>query len=478
MKKFKILFIIMFFLILLLPILYLNTEPGAVSKLDNAYYPDRPSWTEAGSVQTYIKEWKDYIEKRLGYRDEMITGYQFLHDRLWGELIHPSYIYGRDGYIFGGGSRYSYNQRLPYTEFHEDFARALLQMKNYCEARGIYFVFMFEPAKARVLSDYLPAGGAYRLDYAEELISKLTEYGVPFVDNYDILRDKFLAGEQVYNRKYDANHWNFLGAYYGVNNLLQNIKTVHADQHINDKSEFRISEKRVNSLPVSQFYIEEDVPVWEPLTEFEDRTEWYAEALHLDEQHRYFISLHNPVRAAEGARRALFFQGSYMNNGRHILTANAFADYTAVHDYQNALDFSYYLDIFQPDIVVFEQADYSLTDSYYDAEKLHRFRLPADYDPAVQKLPVRTATKQPKADLVETSKLATVKLTEIPEDIHQLYLVINDDVHLNFTTDNQDYALCGINLDEVSEKELLQSTIIGVGDNYLYQWTMQDLLIP
>ncbi|MFQ9801588.1 MAG: hypothetical protein ACLR23_24760 [Clostridia bacterium] len=63
--------------------------------------------------------------------------------------------------------------------------------------------------------------------------------------------------------------------------------------------------------------------------------------------------------------RVLFFQGSYVN-GRRRFIESRIKEYDSIHNYENVLDFDYYFNIFQPDCVIFETAEYTLSASYFD----------------------------------------------------------------------------------------------------------------
>ena len=41
-----------------------------------------------------------------------------------------------------------------------------------------------------------------------------------------------------------------------------------------------------------------------------------------------------------------------------------------MHDYQNVLNFPYYVNMFQPDCVIFEVAEYTFSNEYFDYEKM------------------------------------------------------------------------------------------------------------
>ena len=49
---------------------------------------------------------------------------------------------------------------------------------------------------------------------------------------------------------------------------------------------------------------------------------------------------------------------------------NAFGEYIYVHDYQNVIEFPYYYEMFQPDCVIFEVAEYTFANIYFDYEMM------------------------------------------------------------------------------------------------------------
>ena len=54
---------------------------------------------------------------------------------------------------------------------------------------------------------------------------------------------------------------------------------------------------------------------------------------------------------------------------------NSFAEYIAVHDYQNVMNLDYYFNIFQPDCVVFEVAEYAMLDDYFSFDTMKAMEL-------------------------------------------------------------------------------------------------------
>ena len=140
MKIIRIAFICIFSIILLLPVAFFNFTPNAISEIDNRKLAENPFSAE-GDLTTNIE---NYVNDRIGFRDEMITGYTVLNDKLFNNMVHPSYSYGKDGYVFGSGITVSNN----FGEYHVDFANMVKSIQDYCTAREIPFFVRIQSRKA------------------------------------------------------------------------------------------------------------------------------------------------------------------------------------------------------------------------------------------------------------------------------------------------------------------------------------------
>ncbi len=362
MKVLKSITIIIFAAILLVPMVLFNFEPNSVSTIDNRVLTENP-FTLDGDLSENIE---NYVNDRIGLRDELILGYTVLNDGLFGKMVHPSYTYGKDGYVFGSGIRTDDY----FSEYHVAFADMVLQLQTYCEERGVPFLFVFNPAKPAVLTEHLADGINYNRQWVDKFFAELDERGVNYLDNTVTMRELTDEGIAVFNRKYDANHWNDVGAFYGTNKMLERLQADLPNVHINSLDEFSVGEEVMTSLPVSNFPINETVPLVELTADYTDETERYRSELQIDPSYRTFGYYQNPLRQSEGAPSALVFQGSYMNNFGYKYLLNSFGEYAMVHDYQNVMDLPYYFNIFKPDCVIFEVAEYTFLDSYFSYDKM------------------------------------------------------------------------------------------------------------
>lgn len=382
MKCIKIIFTVLFAIILLIPIAAFNFDEDAVSAIDNRQLAQNPLEADGDLTQNI----QDYVNDRIGLRDEMILAYTLLNDRLFDKMVHPSYVYGKEGYVFGAGL----DVETQYTEFHEAFADMVKKIQDYCDERNVPFLFVFNPAKPAVMTEYVPTGINYNRDWVEQFFDALDKRGVRYLDNTAVLREKFEEGIMVFNQKYDANHWNDWGAYYGTQAMLEELRKDLPSIHITQTEELNISETLETSLPVSEFPINEMVPVITVKTPVQNISGVYSKELELNPSYKTFGYYVNQTRLEEGAPRALVFQGSYMNVYGYKYMANSFGEYIHVHDYQNVMDFSYYYNIFQPDCVIFEVAEYTFLNMYFNYESMCAMQLNPTLESAVSSYETQT----------------------------------------------------------------------------------------
>ena len=359
MKKISnIIYILCFLLILAVPLCFTETAENVRSEYDNRLLAELP---EAGDAD-FSGRFESYLRDRIGFRSKMMDTYQMLNDRIAGELTHPIYTYGKQGYVF-----FRMHDTIRYGWYHKTFADAVLKMKEYCNARGAEFYFVFDPEKISVYRQYLPNGVNYDDQWADELLEYMESLGIKCVNNKALLTE-LSKEEQVFNVKYDAGHWNDLGCFYATNNLW---RTIHRD--FPEVTEYKIEEFDTGTgigkyLASSHFPVNEEVPSYRLKTGWNDISYQY-DALDLNKNYSYFRYYVNNAPGSEALPRMLVFQGSYYNRSPQFLAGRA-KEYIGVHNYQNVLDLDYYFNIFHPDLVVFEAAEYTFSDTYFDSSRM------------------------------------------------------------------------------------------------------------
>lgn len=411
-KTAGILYVSCFLLFLLIPLALINTEEDIKSDFDNRSLIEWPEIDEAGFEDGV----ESYIQDRIGFRDEIVTGYQLLNDKIAGELTHPIYTYGQDGYMFFG-----MHNNIEYGTYHQTFAEAVVQMRDYCEDRGVPFYFMFDPEKISVYRRYLPKGVNYNDEWVEEFLSYLNDHGVNVVNNRDLLIRKSYE-EQVFNRQYDAGHWNDLGCFYATNNLW---KLVHKDfPAVTEYSldDFDITTTVGQYLASSKFPVNEKVPVFNLKTTWEDVTGDYT-GLKQNRSFPYFAYYVNNAEEAKSLPKMLVFHGSYYNRGPKFFVGRA-REYIGIHDYQNVLNLAYYFNVFQPEMVVFEVAEYTVSDEYFNLNKMTNLNFNDTIDAIVNEEAARASLSSYKTTLnVIPNKGYDEVYLNCPAETNEAYLL-------------------------------------------------------
>ncbi len=382
-KILKSALIVIFCAIILIPMVLFNFKKDAISEIDNRKLAESPFTKKDGE---FTKNLTDYVSDRIGLRNDMITFNTIFNDKIFNEMSHPNYSYGKNGYVFGAGISID----APFWNLHRYFAKMVKAIQDYCEQRNVPFVFVFNPAKPAVYKEYIASGINYHREWVDQFLAELDAYDVNYVDNTVELINQKKAGNRVFNVKYDANHWNSLGAYYGTKSALLNLQQFLPKIQICSLDNMNRTLETFKYLPNSKFPINESAYWYSPKDlQVTDVTSTYKTEIQLHNSYRHFGYFVNDDAKALGAPKALVFQGSYMNVYGMQFFQNAFSEYISVHDYQNVMNFPYYFNIFKPECVVFEVAEYTFNQTYFDYEVLKRFSV----NPTLDSL---TATEQAK----------------------------------------------------------------------------------
>lgn len=358
--------VLLFALINLIPIALFCWEPEVVSEIDNRMLAENPFSPELRNQDCDLTQAiENYVNDRIGLRDDMILSYTLLNDKLFGKMVHPIYRYGKEGYVFT-----QIGQRFVYDEYHQIFLDMVETLQNYCEARSIPFLLVLEPDKTSVYREYLPSDVRFDDSWIETFLGELDRRGIPYLDNTVTLLERKEAGDMVFNQKYDAVHWNDLGAYYGCNAALEALQVWFPGVHINTYDELEVSSTLQTTLPVSRFPIHELVPEITLPSQAINLGNEIAPEVARDPEFPRFGWFVNQQRLDEGAPKVLVFQGSHMNGFGLKYFENGLGEYICVHSYQNVINFPYYINIAQPDCLVFEVGFNAIADSHFSQTRM------------------------------------------------------------------------------------------------------------
>ena len=136
--------------------------------------------------------------------------------------------------------------------------------------------------------------------------------------------------------------------------------------------------------------------------------------------------------------KLLSFEGSYLltNDRTEKFIANHFSETIVVHDYQNVFNINYYLNIFKPDIVLFEMADYTFQEYYFARYYMETMQLQPvlNVDNFIQKGELQYS-KEINGEYI------TYIIKNPDESFDYKYLMTDDDVYDLYKYDNENIAL-------------------------------------
>jgi len=202
-----------------------------------------------GRIQRFPVLFEKYFNDSLTFRKEIIHFQSLLSFGLFGSSPVPDKVLvGHDGWLFYCDKSKG-DEMGAYLGMHlldptalSTIRSRVIALERWLAARGIQFVLMIAPNKSTIYSEWLPRsyaqkGSPHRTD---QVIALLQQAGVPVLD----LRPTLMAhkGERLQYYKTDS-HWNYLGAFYGYEQLMARLRLALPAARQRRLEDFRIEEK-------------------------------------------------------------------------------------------------------------------------------------------------------------------------------------------------------------------------------------------
>lgn len=420
----KKIFIGLLLFIIIIPIMNLNTKENQVSEIDNRTLTDLFPEEKEGKKQSFSfplmsMQFEDYLSDRIGLRETMLEVYGNGYHSIFGVLKHPSYEYGKDKETF-----YSFADEPTDKEFVDNFNNFMGTVDRYLESRGIDFVFAANPSKNHIYPEKIPEYVHTSYGNMDYLRTLLPNNFFPSVDNISYLQNADKT-ERVFDERFDVGHWTEYGAILGINNMIEPFREKHPSIGKISLEQFTRQETVAEYLPNSKIRVNEKIVKYNPKNPQHVNPEEYqaklARELKLHPTHRTFRIDQNPNNP--DAPSLMIFRGSFMNHKEDLYT-DAFSEVIGIHNYENIYDIDYYLNLFKPDIVLFEVAASAFSSSYFNPVSLKSVK----FNPQYERL---SGLKETKAspELLEQIKVSIQKkdvLTDMaikhPAQFNYLYV--------------------------------------------------------
>lgn len=228
-----------------------------------------------------------------------------------------------------------------------------------------------------------------------------------------------------------------------MNSILENLQQFYPLLPLNKEEDFIIGRELNTTLLQSLYPINEYSPVFtiKNSEKIKDITEVYEDEVELDPNYRHFQYTVNEEVKKSGSPKTLVFQGSYMNGKGAKFLQNSLGEYIAVHDYQNVINFDYYFNLFEPDCVIFEVAEYTLTDAYFSSENMKAMELNPLLESFNNVTEVSKDIRLLDVDTEEGNEIIKIKISNIT-DAEYAYIDIDGRIYdLRYSDDGNCYEV-------------------------------------
>ena len=368
-----VVFMAVFLLLLVLPLVFMNFKKDQVSEYENKKLQD---WPEFELSEDYMKAVYNYFNDRIGFREACIAVYTEANNTLFHAMVNPLFMWGEDGNIYYKDKDYiaAFQRLNTDKEYIDSMVGFLEQTNDYLASKDIKFLYFVCPDKKTIYPEYFPStihADNTKESVLEYLDGRMAGSGIEYINPKDYLTAA-KGNVLLYNKLYDVTHWNDRGAFIGHALIDEKIQQWFDDVPPLEESNFDLETVHVDSLDNAKFAIDEDVPLYSLRDDaMADYTELLKPSMDCNTDTFY---THHINQTAPNNRRLLVFTDSYFQSYQKFYD-NRFKEVYFVHR-QNYDYVQYFVNLVFPDMVIFETAERSIssemplmsdfTDYYYE----------------------------------------------------------------------------------------------------------------
>lgn len=222
-KKFDIAFIAVFITLCLLPLLFMWTSKDT-SETEKRELSEFPSLIVEGKINSgFSTQFDTWISEHMGFRTLLVNLQSGMKSNIFGESAEDAIILGKKGWLYYSQTVNDYCNIATLSERNiNNIASMLKMMQEYCDERGVEFVFTVAPNKNSLYGENMPdryiqleADGNLEL-----LAKKMAALGV----NYADLLAAFAAEDKVLYQERDS-HWTYEGGMLAYRTIVGKLKS-------------------------------------------------------------------------------------------------------------------------------------------------------------------------------------------------------------------------------------------------------------
>lgn len=236
-KKIVMIFtIVVCSIVIVLPLVMINTNPDKISVTENRGLAQRPSLFENGGFNTeFVKKFEAYIDDNIGFKQEAIVLKIDVLYRLFDKLDIPNYYMGSNENLYysnGMDGIHNYQGIVEYSEVEtKRIIESINNWSSWTRNSGAEFMFMPIPDKEGIYPEDYPKSvlrkkGKTKIDILRE---NMENSGIDYIINVKEALLLHKNDEMLYYKNFDPTHWNMHGAWVGYSILMDKITSSNDD---------------------------------------------------------------------------------------------------------------------------------------------------------------------------------------------------------------------------------------------------------
>jgi hypothetical protein len=177
------------------------------------------------SIRSFLPDLDAWFSDHFGFRSQLVTWYGISRYMWLGVSPSPAVGIGPRGWLFyvDDGGLEDFTNEHPLTESEiQNWRNTVVRAKNWCQARGIAYLFTILPDKGSIYPELFPqtARRVSRLSRADQVVTAITDVGAAVDVRPALLNAKRSA--RLFQKT--DTHWNQRGAYIGYRTIIDALR--------------------------------------------------------------------------------------------------------------------------------------------------------------------------------------------------------------------------------------------------------------
>lgn len=356
----------MFCFVLFVPFFLAHRENGRVSDMENRALANPPDLRrEDGRINwEYPEDFDKWLNDNVRFRTILMEINATLQYELFEKVANNNLRQGEEGHLYyvdsGKVQEYQHVNLLSEKELN-NYTNSMQKLNNYLCEKGIVFYYMQCYDKDSIYPEYYVEGVRQfgNVSRANQIVAALEKNtDIKVVPIYEELI-KAKNEDLLYFKATDPAHWNEPGAYIGYTALINTIKSDFPEAYYLEEEAYIISEHEeyANIYGFTYPYpdynlrykIREPKAIEIDLNEFDPQ-----KIIRYREYGHYYVNSN-----CDNDLKIMVVGDSYIRQFLKEDIAESFSETLSI-DWINLTNLDRILEIYEPDIVVFESAEFFL----------------------------------------------------------------------------------------------------------------------